>query len=44
MPWITVIKEQDAQGELKEVYKKLREQRASERINQERNNASGGPR
>ena len=43
MPWITVIKEQDAQGELKEVYKKLRKQRASERINQERNNASVPP-
>ena len=39
MPWIDVIREQDAQGELKEVYKKLREQRAGERINQDRNNA-----
>ena len=36
MPWITVIQELDAQGALKEVYKKLRKQRASERINQER--------
>lgn len=43
MPWITVIQEQDAQGDLKEVYKKLRNQRANERINQERNKASGGP-
>ena len=43
MPWITVIKEQDAQGELKDVYKKLRKQRASEGINQARNNAPGGP-
>ena len=42
MPWINVIKEEDAQGELKEVYKKLGNQRASERINQERNNAPGG--
>jgi hypothetical protein len=43
MPWIDVIREQDAQGELKEVYKKLREQRAGERINQDRNNAASGP-
>ena len=43
MPWINVIREQDAQGELKEVYKKLRKQRAGERINQERNSAASGP-
>ena len=43
MPWINVIKEQDADGELKDVYKKLRDQRAGEAINQERNNASSGP-
>jgi len=43
MPWIDVIKEQDADGELKDVYKKLRDQRGGEAINQERNNASSGP-
>ncbi len=43
MPWITVIKERDAQGELKEVYEKLRIQRAGERINQERNSSTSGP-
>ena len=43
MPWINVIKEQNADGELKDVYKKLRDQRAGEAINQERNNASSGP-
>ena len=43
MPWIDVIREQDAEGELKEVYKKLREQRVGERINQDRNNAASGP-
>ncbi len=43
MPWIDVIREQDAEGELKEVYKKLREQRAGEKINQDRNSAVSGP-
>ena len=43
MPWIDVIREQDAQGELKEVYKKLREQRAGEKINQDRNSSAIGP-
>ena len=43
MPWIKVIREQDAEGELKEVYEKLGEQRAGERINQDRNNAASGP-
>jgi hypothetical protein len=43
MPWIDVIREQDAQGELKEVYKKLREQRAGEKINQDRNSSASGP-
>ena len=41
MPWITVIKERDAQGELKEVYEKLRIQRKGRRISQER--ATSGP-
>ena len=39
MPWITVIKERDAQGELKTAYEKLRIQRKDERINQERDTA-----
>ena len=43
MPWIDVIKEDSAQGELKEVYQKLREQRAGETINQARNNSVSGP-
>ena len=43
MPWIDVIKEDSAQGELKEVYQKLREQRAGETINQARNNSASGP-
>ncbi len=43
MPWIDVINEDSAQGELKAVYKKLREQRAGEAINQARNNSASGP-
>ena len=43
MPWIDVIKEDSAQGELKEVYQKLREQRAGETINQARNTSASGP-
>ena len=43
MPWINVIQEHDAQGELGEVYKKLRIQRAGERINLERNTAAAAP-
>ena len=43
MPWIDVIKEDSAQGELKEVYQKLREHRAGETINQARNNSASGP-
>ncbi len=43
MPWIKIIKEDEAQGELKEVYRKLREQRAGEKINQDREAAGGGP-
>lgn len=36
MPWIKVITENEAEGELKEVYRKLREQRKGEKIIQER--------
>jgi len=43
MPWIKIIPEQDADGELKEVYKKIREQRAGEKINQDRDASAGGP-
>jgi hypothetical protein len=35
MPWIKIIPEHEAEGELKEVYKKIREQRAGEKINQD---------
>jgi hypothetical protein len=43
MPWIKIIKEDEAEGELKEVYRKLREQRAGEKINQDRVASPGGP-
>ena len=43
MPWIKVIKEDEAEGELKEVYRKIREQRQREKINQERDRGAGGP-
>jgi hypothetical protein len=43
MPWIKVITEGEAQGELKEVYRKLREQRKGEKIIQEREATAGGP-
>jgi len=43
MPWIKIIPEQDADGELKEVYKKIREQRAGEKINQDRDASAAGP-
>lgn len=36
MPWIKVIAENEAEGELKEVYRKLREQRKGEKILGER--------
>jgi hypothetical protein len=36
MPWIKVITEDNAEGELKEVYRKLKEQRKGEKIVQER--------
>ena len=43
MPWIKVIKEDEAEGELKEAYRKIREQRQGERINQERDTDAGDP-
>ena len=43
MPWIKVIPEHEAGGELKEVYRKIREQRQGEKINQARDAGSGGP-
>jgi hypothetical protein len=43
MPWIKIIPEHEAEGELKEVYKKIREQRAGEKINQDRDAGPGGP-
>jgi hypothetical protein len=43
MPWIKVITEQDAEGELAEVYRKLRAQRQGERIIREREGAGAGP-
>ena len=42
MPWIKVIREHEAEGDLKEVYGKIGEQRAGERLNQERSKATGG--
>jgi len=43
MPWIKVIKEDEAEGELKEAYRKIREQRQGEKINQERDPDAGDP-
>lgn len=43
MPWIKVITEDKAEGELKEVYRRLREQRKGEKIIQERSADAGGP-
>ena len=42
MPWIKIIPEQDSEGELKQVYRKIREQRQSEKI-KDRDAGSGGP-
>lgn len=36
MPWIRVIGENEAEGDLREVYRKIREQRKGEKIVQER--------
>lgn len=43
MPWIKIIPESEAQGELKEVYRKIREQRQGEAINRERDADAAGP-
>jgi hypothetical protein len=43
MPWIKIIPECDAQGELKEVYRRIKEQRQGEAINRERDADAGGP-
>jgi hypothetical protein len=43
MPWIKIIPEHEAEGQLKEVYKKIREQRQDEKINQDRAAGPGGP-
>jgi hypothetical protein len=42
MPWIKVIPEHEAGGELKEVYRKIREQRKGEKINQDRDAGHSG--
>lgn len=42
MPWIKVIPEREATGELKEVYRKIRKQRRGEKINQDRDASAGG--
>ena len=42
MPWIEVIREKDAEGELQEVYAKIRKQRAGERMNQQRSSGVDG--
>jgi hypothetical protein len=43
MPWIKIIPEHEAEGELKEVYKNIRQQRQGEKINQDREAGAGGP-
>lgn len=43
MPWIKVIPEYEAGDELKEVYRKIREQRQREAINRDRDAGPGGP-
>jgi hypothetical protein len=43
MPWIKIIPEHEAEGELKEVYEKIREQRRGEKINQDRDASASGP-
>jgi hypothetical protein len=43
MPWIKVIPEREAEGELKDVYARIREQRRGEKINQDRDAGPGGP-
>ena len=43
MPWIKIIAEHEAEGELQEVYKKIRKQRTGEKIHQDRYASPGGP-
>jgi hypothetical protein len=43
MPWIKVIPESEADGELKEVYGKIREQRKGEKIIRQREADSAAP-
>ena len=43
MPWIKVIREHEADTELKEVYEKIAHQRRGEQINQERTNGGNSP-
>ena len=43
MPWIKVVTEREAEGDLKEVYAKLAIQRAGEAINQAREASLSGP-
>jgi hypothetical protein len=42
MVWIRIIPEHEAEGELKEVYQKIREQRRGEKINQDREASASG--
>ena len=42
MPWIKIIPEHEAEGELKEVYRRIKAQRQGEKINQNRDSGSGG--
>jgi hypothetical protein len=43
MPWIKVIPESEAGGELKEVYRKIKEQRKGEKILRQRESDAAGP-
>jgi hypothetical protein len=43
MPWIKVIPESEAGGELKEVYRKIKEQRKGEKIIRQRESDAAGP-
>jgi hypothetical protein len=43
MPWIKIIAEHEAEGELKEVYRKIKAQRQGEAINRDREAGHGGP-
>ena len=43
MPWIKIVPESEAQGELKEVYRKIKEQRQGEAINRERDADAAAP-